>query len=140
MRRWHRSSDQLGAAVAKHVNACERYRCDHSYEFAPEKCEVVPPIYRDSSYLPVKLYGQNLKEVGVYKYIGLPFGAGLDTQRMCEVSIAKGVRTADLLCSVGCNGGGSSTAVSRRVLTSFVRPSMEYGMALVNLSKGQQVA
>ena len=77
------------------LNTCERHSRDHKYEFAPEKCEVVPPIYGDSSYSSAKLYGQNLKEVGVYKYLGLPFGAkGLDTQRMCEVSIAKSVRTA----------------------------------------------
>ena len=82
-----------------------------------------------------------MREVDRYKYLGQPFGAkGLDTRRMCEVSIAKGVRTAGLFYSVVCNGGGFSTAISRRVLTSFIRPSMEYGMALVNLSKGQQVA
>ena len=63
-----------------------------------------------------------------------------DTGRMCEVGTAKAVRTASLFYSIGCSGGGVSTAVSRRVLTSIVRPGMEYGMALVNLSKGQQVA
>ena len=88
----------------------------------------------------MKLYGTPLKEVDKYKYLGLPLGAkGLDTGRMCKVSIAKAVRTASLFHSIGCNGGGISTAESRRVLTSIVRPSMEYGMALVNLSKGQQV-
>ena len=89
----------------------------------------------------MKLYGTPLKEIDRYKYLGLPFGAkGLDTGRMCEVGIAKAVRTARLFHSIGCNGGGFSTAVSRRVLTSIVQPSMEYGMALVNLSKGQQMA
>ena len=123
------------------LNTCDRHSRGHKYEFALEKCEVVPPIHRDSSYSSVKVCGQNLKDVGVYKYLGLPFGEkGLDTQRMHEVSIAKGVRTAGLFYSVGCNGGEFSTAVSRRALTSFVRPSMEYGMALANLSKGQQVA
>ena len=123
------------------LGTCERHSRDHKYEFAPEKCEVVPPIYRETSQPLVKLYGQTLKEVDRYKYLGLPFGAkGMDTRRMCEVSIAKGVRTAGLFYSVGCNGGGFSTAISRRVLTSFVRPSMEYGMALINLNKGKQVA
>ena len=59
---------------------------------------------------------------------------------MCEVSIAEGIRTASLLHSIGCNGGGFSPAVCRRVLISFVQPSMEYGMALVNLRKGERVA
>ena len=53
----------------------------------------------------VKLYGQTLKEVDKYEYLGLPFGAkGLDTGRMCKVSVAKAVRTARLLHTIGCNG------------------------------------
>ena len=77
------------------LNTCERHGRDHKYEIAPEKCEVVPPIYRETSQPLVKLYGRTLKEVDRYKYLGLPFGAkGLDTRRMCEVSIAKGIRTA----------------------------------------------
>ena len=96
---------------------------------------------KDPHETTVKLYGEPLKEVDRYKYLGLPFGAkGLDTGRMYEVSIARAVRTASLFHSIGCNGEGFSTAVSRRVLTSIVRPSTEYGMALVNLSKGQQMA
>ena len=106
-----------------------------------EQCEVVAPFHRRGSHSTVKLYGTPLKEVHRYKYLGLPFGAkGLDTGRMCEVSIAKGICTASLFHSIGCNGGGFSPAVCRRVLTSFVQPSMEYGMALVNLRKGEQVA
>ena len=121
---------------------CERHSRDYKYEFAPSKCEVVPPVYRkDPHETTVKLYGDPLKEVDMCKYLGLPFGAkGLDTGRVCEVSMAKAVRTASLFHSIGCNGGGFSTAVSRRVLTSIVRPGMEYGMALVDLSKGQQMA
>ena len=89
----------------------------------------------------MKLYGEPLKEVDRYKYLGLSFGAkGLDTGRMREVSIAKAVRTASIFHSIGYSSGGLSTAVSRRVLASIVRPSTEYGMALANLSKGQQVA
>ena len=58
-----------------------------------------------------------MKEVDRYKYLGQPFGAkGLETRRMCEVSTAKGVRTAGLFYSVGWNGGGFSTGISRRVL------------------------
>lgn len=90
------------------------------------------------SYSSAKLYGQNLKEVGAYEYLELPSGVkGLDTRSMRGASIDKGVRTASLLYSAGCNGGGFSTAVGRRMLTSLVCPSMEYDRALVNLSKRQ---
>ena len=120
------------------LRTCERHSRGHKYEFAPSKCEVVPPVHRRGSHSTVELYGTPLKGVHRYKYLGLHFGAkGLDTGRMCEVSIAKAVCTDNLFHTIGCNGGGFSTAVSGRVLTSTVRPSMEYGMALVNLSKGQ---
>lgn len=43
----------------------------------------------------------------MYKYLGLPSGAKrLDTRRMYEVSIAKGVRTAGSFYSVMCSGEG----------------------------------
>ena len=123
------------------LGTCERHNRDHRYEFASEKCEVVAPVHRRRSHSTVKLCGTTLKEVHRYKYLGLPFGAkGLDTGRMCEVSVAKGICTASLFHSIGCNGGGFTPAVCRRVLTSFIQPSMEYGMALVNLRKGEQVA
>ena len=38
------------------------------------------------------------------------------------------------------NINNRSPAVCRRVLTSFIQPSVEYGMGLVNLRKGEQVA
>ena len=85
----------------------ERHSRDHKYEFAPEKCEVFRQ-YTGNSQPLVKLYGQALNKVGRYKYLGQPFGAkGLETRRMCEVSIAKGVRTAGLFYSVGCSVEGS---------------------------------
>lgn len=66
--------------------------------------------------MTMKLYGESLKEVGRYKYPGLPFGAkGLDTGRMCGVSIAKAIRTANLFHSIECIGGVFSTAVCRIV-------------------------
>ena len=123
------------------LRTCERNSKDHKYEFAPEKCEVIPPQRMESSSLKVTLYGQTLKEVSGYKYLGLPFGPeGLNIKKLCESGIAKAVKIASVFNSVGCNGGGFSAAVCRRILTSFIRPSMEYGMALVNLSKGQQRA
>ena len=75
------------------LGTCERVSRDHRYEFAPEKCEVVAPVHRRGSRSTVKLYGTPLKEVHRYKYLGLPLGAkGLDTGRMCEAGIAKGIR------------------------------------------------
>ena len=56
----------------------------------------------------MKLYEDLLKEVNRYKYLGLPFGGkGLDTGRMCEVSIAKAVRTASLFHSLDATAEGS---------------------------------
>ena len=54
-------------------------------------------MYRKDSQAPVELYGETLKEVDRYMSLGLPFGAkGLDTGRMCEIGIAKGVRMVSL--------------------------------------------
>ena len=122
------------------MHTCERHSRDHKCGVALDKCEVVPPVYRRDFHGPVELYGEALKEVDRYKYLGLPLGAkGLDAGRMCGVSIAKAVRQV-----------AYSTRLMRRrrVLDSIMRESAnvdrptEHGIwyALVNLSKGQQVA
>ena len=99
----HRIGDQFGVAVTKLSPTCERHIRDHKYSVAPDKCEVVPPVYGRDSHVAVELYG--------------------DYYPLYWIS-----------------GGGSSTAMCKRMLTSIVQLGVEYGMALVNLSKGQQVA
>lgn len=68
-----------------------------------------------------EVVGKKVEGSRRYKYLGPPFGTKRqDTGRMREVSIAKGVWTVGLFYSVGCDDGGFSTAIYRRVLTSFV--------------------
>ena len=55
VRRWHRSSIYFGTAVANMLRTCEKHSRDHKYEFAPEKCEVVPLAYRRDSHPPAGL-------------------------------------------------------------------------------------
>ena len=43
------SSQQL----QKMLRTCERHSRENKYEFAPEKCEVVPPVYRKDTQTPV---------------------------------------------------------------------------------------
>ena len=44
-----------------------RHSRDHKCESAPDKCEVIPPIFRKDSHAPVELYGDALKEIDRYK-------------------------------------------------------------------------
>ena len=53
----------FGAAVTKYVAKCERYSRDYKYESTPDTCKVVPPVYSRDSRIPVKVYGEPLKEV-----------------------------------------------------------------------------
>ena len=61
----------------------ERHSRENKYEFAPEKCEVVPPVCRKDTQTPVELYGETLKEVDRYMYLGIPFGTKDSTQEGC---------------------------------------------------------
>lgn len=41
----------------------------------PNKCEVVPLVYRRDSHGPAKLYGEPPKEVDRYEHLEISFGA-----------------------------------------------------------------
>lgn len=109
------------------LEVCERHSIDNRYRFGVAKCEVV--VSRPAP--PFQIYEQPLKASKAFPYLGIPVEAsGINWNLHIRQMGQKMIRMAWLLNSVGCNGGGFDTATCLRMFCCFLRPMVEYGLAL----------
>ena len=121
------------------LNTCEQHSISHGYVFSPSKCEIIAPEGTQTSY--IMMYEEQVKQSPSFKYLGVPFNdKGVDIAGLCVEGISRAVKTANLFRTVGCNGTGFSPRVNKWILTSFVRPQMEYGLGLTYLGTGLENA
>ena len=117
------------------MDTCEQHSIRHEYVFSPPKCEIISPTVE--RYSGLKLYGEEVRQSSYFKYLGVPVTErGIDVSSLCVNGISRAIKTANLFATIGCNGGGFSPATSRWILTTFVRPQMEYGLGLTFLGIG----
>ena len=117
------------------MDTCEKHSIRYGYVFSPPKCEIISPTAEGCSRL--KLYCQEVRGSSSFKYLGIPVTeTGIKVSAVCVEGISRAVKTASLFSTIGCNGRGFSPATSRWILTTFVRPQMEYGIGLTFLGTG----
>ena len=117
------------------LDTCEQHNIDHGYVFSPSKCEIIAPEGTQTSYF--RTYEEQVKQSSYFKYLGIPFNdKGVDIAGLCIEGTTRAVKTANLFSTLGCSGTGFSPAISRWILTSFVRPQMEHGLGLTYLGTG----
>ena len=120
------------------LNTCELHSREYGYEFSPPKCEIVAPNDEQTTYF--RLYGECVRLAPSFKYLGIPVTEkGIDIAGLCHESISRAVKTINLFHTVGCNGTGFPLTVNRWILTSFVRPQMEYGLDLICLRQASRI-
>lgn len=149
-RKWRRESTQLGGRLfscllyaddivlmanslehlEEMLETCQRHSIDNRYRFGVAKCETV--CSKPATGLAI--YGEPLKVSQSFPYLGIPVEAsGINWNLHIRQMGAKMLRMAWLLNSVGCNGGGFDTATCLRIFCCFLRPMIEYGLALCPL-------
>lgn len=115
------------ADLKRLLEICEAHSIRNRYRFGVAKCEAVLSAEVEQ----LTLYGERLKHSESFTYLGVPFGAkGLMFEAHMEALGVKAQRAASFFRSVGCNGQGFDTATCLRIFRCFVRPIMEYGVAL----------
>lgn len=119
---------------------CEDHSVRNRYRYGVSKCEAV--LSKDMlSRGPLKIYGEALTVSKEFTYLGIPFGAGgILWKEHIQRAGNKMLKAAFLFNELGCNGCGFDTATCLRLYHCFVRPIMEYGLALcpANLAKDVQ--
>jgi hypothetical protein len=111
---------------------------DHSfslgYRWKPSKCAVLCAPTASTRY-PLSLYGEPLPVVEEFTYLGMPFRyKGLYAPGILSLRASGAIKTMALLNSVGVNRNGFSLLLCARLYKSFIRPKLEYGLAISHLS------
>lgn len=96
-------------------------------KFAPEKSHYIGPS-EDPRLL---MYGQPLSKQTNAKYLGIHFcETGINWLKSNNERVAKARSVAAMLNTIGMNATGWAPESSVRVYKTFIRPVMEYGLAL----------
>ncbi|KAG1437622.1 hypothetical protein G6F56_013014 [Rhizopus delemar] len=107
------------------------------YRWAPLKCAVLnAPSPGSSRFVPMSLYGDALSPVDTFTYLGVPFdGQGISASSLIAHRTASTLSSMRLLHSMGLNRQGFTLLLSSRLYATFVRPKLEYGLAIIRLLK-----
>ena len=115
------------------LRLCEAYAAKNAFQFAPAKCK-----YISSTEGSMCLYGQPLGRLQSFDYLGMPIGLdGIDTNAHITLLILRGNSMRGMLLGLGYHRLGLDLQTIDQVYKCFIRSSMEYGLAILPLNKGQ---
>ena len=78
-----------------------------------------------------QIYGETLPEMNEFIYLGIPFTAnGIAFQVQAQRISSRLQRATHLFKNLGCNGGGFDPGTCLHIFNCFLRPIIEYGLAL----------
>ncbi|KAG1088696.1 hypothetical protein G6F40_013444 [Rhizopus arrhizus] len=107
------------------------------YKWSPPKCAVLnAPSPSSSRYVPMSLYDQDLPTVEEFTYLGVPFdGKGISVSAMIKHRSSSTLAAMAQLHSMGLNRQGFTLLLSSRLFAAFIRPKLEYGLAIARLTR-----
>ena len=128
------------------LDLAEQHSLDQGYRWHPGKCAVIiPPLA--SPELPTsaqtsppayQLYNTTLPTVSSFQYLGIPFThEGIDTNMLINQRITKATGSMALLRQLGIHQYGIGFWPAIRTYRSFIRPILEYGLAITPLTAVQ---
>lgn len=124
--------------VQNMLDIAARHSYGLGYRWNPTKCMVLnAPSTTSSSSLGFEftLYGVAIPRVEEFSYLGVSFKKkGLSGGSIVENRLAGAVKTMALLTSIGVHRNGFSLLLCARLYKTFIRPKLEYGLAISRLS------
>lgn len=109
------------------LDICEAWSLRVGMRFSPTKCYVIS----NSTETALKLYGEGLPIKKEELYLGVPINAqGINWNSLTTQRTNNARNTTITLSRFGFNANGWPLEASARVYKAFIRPVMEYGIAL----------
>lgn len=116
--------------MAKLLKICETWSQEVGMIFAPSKCIVLGPPAASRT-TPLRMYNTNLPSAEQATYLGFPFRQrGICWKSLAKARTDKARAVIAMLAPMGFNAKGWAPSASIRVYKAFIRPVMEYGLAL----------
>ena len=111
------------------LRACEEWSQEVDMVFAPEKSIYVGPCTKEE--MRLELYGRPISKMDKAKYLGIWMDQfGIDWESVIQERSGKAMKTLGVMSQLGLNATGWATSASINVYKTFIRPQMEYGLAL----------
>ncbi|KAG0925951.1 hypothetical protein G6F63_012978 [Rhizopus arrhizus] len=107
------------------------------YRWSPTKCAILnAPDPTSSRYVRLTLYDEDIPSVDEFVYLGVPFTRnGISPSRLVAHRKPGAQLKMAQLSAIGANRSGFSLLFSSRLYAMFVRPKLEYGLAISKLLK-----
>ncbi|KAG2223178.1 hypothetical protein INT45_011524 [Circinella minor] len=129
----------LGSRQDMHrlLKIAEKHSNELGFQWHPDKCAIIePPTSTASTY---KLYGKPIPKVQQFQYLGIPFDFnGINSDQLVNQRITKATGNMELLRQMGIHQYSVGLWPAIRVYRTFVRPVLEYGLAITALSAKQK--
>ena len=117
-------------AMQAMLDICSRHASLNRYRYGVAKCELLASAPIPDTQ-PLTLSGLPLAVSKRFTYLGCTFSSdGVAWADHWTRMGVKALSASDALNSAGCNGHGFGVAIGLRTFRTFVRPILEYGLAL----------
>ncbi|SAL98562.1 hypothetical protein, partial, partial [Absidia glauca] len=119
------------------LSSCEQHSVSLGYCWSPGKCVIVPPNPDPTSCPTFTIYNTPIQQASSFTYLGVPFtyGGKIDRDELIRRNSRKMHQSLNVMYSLGVNASGFSRLLSTRFYQQFLRPQLEYGLAISTMPK-----
>jgi len=113
----------------------QQHSLEMGYRWHPQKCVIVPhPLATPCIY---SLYGEPIPQQTSFPYLGVPIDhyGNIDRNRLVNANRTKFLAALATFASLGLNPRGFPPALKVSIYKQFLRPTMEYGLAVTHYTK-----
>ncbi|KAJ8655018.1 hypothetical protein O0I10_009223 [Lichtheimia ornata] len=120
------------------LSIAEAHSYQLGYRWNPAKCVVINASGMGHA-TPLTLYNQPIPTADSFSYLGIPFNNGtrVDPYLLIQRNTSSTIAAMRTLETLGCNPRGLPRLLAIRLYQQFIRPKMEYGLAITPSTKGQ---
>lgn len=117
--------------------ACERHSTLLGYRWNPTKCVLLSAEEKPQGQRDPTLYDVPIPSDNSFPYLGVPFKANgtLDPETLIHTRTQKALSSMRILRAVGSRPSGFGRILACRMYRQFIRPKMEYGLAIQTIGK-----
>ncbi|CDH56230.1 hypothetical protein RO3G_07988 [Lichtheimia corymbifera JMRC:FSU:9682] len=127
------------AATMPHLlTIAENHSYQLGYRWNPAKCVVINAAGMGNA-SPLQLYNHPIPTADSFAYLGVPFNNGtrIDPSLLIQRNSSSATAAMRTLETLGCNPRGFPRLLAIRLYQQFIRPKMEYGLAITHFNKDQ---
>ncbi|KAJ8651363.1 hypothetical protein O0I10_001955 [Lichtheimia ornata] len=119
------------------LEAAESHSLAAGYHWHPGKCKTI----NATPHLNLQLYNEPIANVTTFTYLGIPFSKeGIDRRQLLQDRTCKATSAMATLRQMGIHRYGLGWWQALRAYRTFVRPVLEYGLAIVPFSYDEHTA